>query len=47
MNAKRPNRSAVTVPTGPTARETLPTVGLSLAVLGAVMAFHWIATVLQ
>jgi hypothetical protein len=47
MNANRPNRSAVTLPTEPTAREMLPTVGLSLAVLGAAMALHWIATVLQ
>jgi len=41
------NQSAVTVPTGPTAREVLPTIGVSVAVSGAVIVVHWIATVLQ
>ena len=43
----RANRSAVTAPTGPTAREVLPTIGVSVAVSGAVIVVHWIATVLQ
>jgi hypothetical protein len=43
----RANRTAVTASTGPTAREVLPTIGVSVAVLGAVIALHWIAMALQ
>jgi hypothetical protein len=42
----RANRSAVTA-TGPTPRDVVATLGVTLVALGPAIAMHWIATVLQ